>query len=323
MEQMEDRTHLSATLRVVSVTGDNRGEVVITMNEAVNPATVNASSCILYLAGPDGKIGTADDVRYHVAVTWDASSLRITMHGRINLITTPNVGYRIRLIATKLLAANGTELDGEFKGAGVESGNGKPGGDFDAEFTNPKGNPTVRISTSLGTINVELLQNLVGATVKNFLRYANDALYDYSIIHNSVSDFVVQGGAYNINLDNNQLPTAITKFAPIATQTGVANTLGTIAMAQTGQPNSATNQWFFNTVDNSSKLDASKTQTGYAVFGAITNSSGLAVMKAIAAAATVNLTPNTPNTAFEAVPEVSGAFIEIRRIAVIDSVSAV
>jgi len=322
MEQMEDRTHLSTTLRVVSVTGDNRGEVDITMNEAVDPATVNASSCILYLPGPDGKIGTADDVRYHVAVTWDPSNLRIVLHGRINLITTPDLGYRIRLIGTKLLAANGTELDGEFNGAGKESGNGKPGGDFDCEFTSPKGNPTVRISTSLGTINVELFENLVRTTVRNFLRYADDALYDYSIIHNSVPDFVVQGGGYNINLDNNGLPSAITQFAPIATQAQIANTMGTIAMAQTDQPNSATNQWFFNTVNNSSKLDASSTSAGYAAFGAITNSSGLTVMQAIAAASTVNLTPSTPNTAFEAVPEVDGAFITVRRIAVIDTVSA-
>ena len=95
-----------------------------------------------------------------------------------------------------------------------------------------------------------------------------------------------------------------------------------MAMAQTNQPNSATDQWFFNTVDNSSKLDPSKTSAGYAVFGAITNSSGLAVMKAIAATPTVNLTPSTPNTAFEAVPEVNGAFVAIRRIAVIDTVSA-
>jgi peptidyl-prolyl cis-trans isomerase A (cyclophilin A) len=323
MEEVEGRTHLSATLRVVSITGDNRGEVVLTMNQAVNPATVNASSCIEYLPGPDGKIGTADDVRYHVAVTWDPSTLKITMHGRINLITTPDTGYRIRIIAGKLLAANGKELDGEYTGAGVASGNGKPGGDLDVKFTTPKGNPTVRISTSLGTMNVILFEKEVGATVKNFLRYANDALYDYSIIHNNVPNLAFQGGAYNINLDGNGLPTAIQQFAPIATQSGISNTLGTIAMAQTDQPNSATNAWFFNTVDNSSKLDPTKTSPGYAVFGGITNSAGLAVMQAIAATPTVNLTPSTPNTAFEAVPETSGAFIVIRRIAVIDAVSAV
>jgi peptidyl-prolyl cis-trans isomerase A (cyclophilin A) len=323
MEEIEPRTHLSATtLRVTAISADNRGEVDLTMNEAVNPATVNASSCILYLAGPDGKIGTADDIRYHVAVTWTPSTLRITLHGRIDLITTPNVGYRIRIIGTKLLAANGTELDGEFNGAGVPTGNGHPGGDLDAQMTGPKGNPTVRISTSLGTINVELFQNLVGATVKNFVRYANDALYDYSIIHNSVPEFTIQGGGYNINLDQNGLPTAIARFAPIATQSGIANTLGTLAMAQTDTANSATDQWFFNTVDNSSKLDATKTSAGYAVFGAITNSSGLAVMQAIAATPTINLTPSTPDTAFEEVPETGGAFIVIRRIAVIDTVSA-
>jgi len=322
MEEIESRTHLSATLRVVAISGDNRGEVDLTMNEAVEPSTVNASSCILYLPGPDGIIGTADDVRYHVAVTWDPSTLRITMHGRINLITTPDLGYRIRIIATKLLAADGSELDGEYDGPGVPTGNGVPGGDLDCEFNLPKGNPTVRISTSLGTINVELFESQVNATVRNFLRYANDALYDYSIIHNSVSDFVIQGGAYNINLDDNGLPTAIAQFAPIATQSGISNTLGTIAMAQTDEPNSATDQWFFNTVDNSSKLDPTKTSAGYAVFGAITNSSGLAAMQAIAATPTVNLTPSTPNTAFEAVPETGGAFIVVRRIAVIDTVSA-
>ena len=319
---MEDRTHLSSSLRVTSIEADNRGEVVLTMNEPVEASTVNASSCLLYLPGPDGKIGTADDVRYHVAVTYDAATLKITLHGRINLTSSPDLGYRIKIIGDALLAANGTRLDGRYNGPGKESGNGHPGENLNAQVTTPKGNPTVRFSTSLGTINVQLFSSIVNTTVANFLKYANDGLYDYSIIHNSVPELAIQGGGYNVNLDQNGLPTAIQTFGPIATQATISNTLGTLAMAQTDEANSATGAWFFNTENNSSKLDSTKTTTGYAVFGVITNSASLAVMNAIAETATVNLTPGVSNTAFNAVPEVDGAFISIRRVAVIDQISA-
>ena len=157
VEPLEGRQLLSSTLRVTSISADNRGEVVLTMNRSVRASTVTGSSVIIYLPGPDKKIGTADDVRFHAAVTYDPSTLKITIHGRLNLSITGDLGYRVRVLATKLLASNGTELDGEFKGAGVETGNGKAGGDLNFRVVAPKGNPTARFSTSLGTIKVELV----------------------------------------------------------------------------------------------------------------------------------------------------------------------
>ena len=324
IESLENRQLLSGTLRVTSISADNRGEVVLQMNQAVNVSTVSASSVLLYTPGADHKIGTADDVRQHFAVTYDPTTLKITLRGRLDLTTLGDYGYRVRVIGPKLLSSTGTRLDGEFNGASVQSGNGIAGGDLDFAVKANTGDPIVRISTNEGSMTVELYQDKVKTTVANFLRYANDALYDNTIFHRSVSDFVIQGGGYSAKDDANGLPAAITNFSPIALQAILSNTRGTIAMARTSDPNSATSQWFFNTVDNAANLDANTTSgnAGYAVFGKITSTSALATMDKIAALPTEDLTPSTTDTAFETVPDDSGALVVVRRISVADKVVA-
>ncbi|MBV8781941.1 MAG: peptidylprolyl isomerase [Phycisphaerae bacterium] len=325
IESLEDRKLMASTFRITSISADNRGEVVLQMNQAVNASTVSASSVLLYTAGADGKLGTSDDVRQHFAVTYDSSTEKITLRGRLDLTRLPDTGYRVRVLSTKLLSAAGQELDGEFKGSSVASGNGRSGGDCNFRVEAPSGNPEVRISTSEGTMTVQLYLNKVKTTVQNFLRYANDALYDNTIYHRSVPSFVIQAGGYSAKDDSTGLPAEIQQFSPIALQALLSNTRGTVAMARTSNPNSATSQFFFNTVDNSANLNANAStgNNGYAVFGAITSSSGLATMDKIARLPTEDLTPSTSGTAFETVPDDSGALVVIRRIAVVDKIVAI
>jgi peptidyl-prolyl cis-trans isomerase A (cyclophilin A) len=166
-------------------------------------------------------------------------------------------------------------------------------------------NPVVRF-TVLGSysMDVELFEDQVPTTVQNFLSYVNGGSYRNTFFHRSTTanpnDIqVVQGGGFTIN-QNVIDPIATT--APIALEAGIPNTRGTIAMARGEGPNTATCQWFFNVTDNPG-LDPNANPLnpdGYAVFGRIVSdvlpplnvdSSGLALLDAIAALQTFNLNP--------------------------------
>jgi uncharacterized protein (TIGR03437 family) len=138
---------------------------------------------------------------------------------------------------------------------------------------------TVRFETNLGNIDVQLLPSDAPKTVANFLAYLNAKAYANSFIHRSVPGFVIQGGGYQWSDANG--PVAIPQNAPVVNEFKVSNTRGTVAMAKLGNdPNSATSQWFFNEVDNSSNLD--NTNGGFTVFGKVADDASLAVMDHIA-----------------------------------------
>jgi uncharacterized protein (TIGR03437 family) len=146
-------------------------------------------------------------------------------------------------------------------------------------------NPVVRFQTNLGDIDVELYADVAPKTVANFFNYINKGAYANTIIHRSVANFVVQGGGYKISA---QSVDTIPSDAPVVNEPKISNTRGTIAMAKVeGNPNSATNQWFFNLRDsNAENLD--RQNGGFTVFGKITDAAGLAVMDRIAAVQTYN-----------------------------------
>jgi len=141
----------------------------------------------------------------------------------------------------------------------------------------------VNMNTQLGTIQIDLFDDLVPETVDNFLFYAGNNSYSNTVIHRSTSIAdsglaVIQGGGFTFNSSSGlfvQIPT----FSPIALQYNRDNTAGTIAMARTGDPNSATSQWFINTVDNSAVLGPTN-GGGFAVFGWIVGN-GLSVAQQI------------------------------------------
>lgn len=137
----------------------------------------------------------------------------------------------------------------------------------------------VRFSSTQGDIDVELTPDVAPKTVENFLNYVERGDYDGTFIHRSVPGFVVQGGGFSFVDDNvetvPQDPSVINEF-------NVSNTRGTIAMAKLGgDPDSATNQWFFNESDtNAANLDDQN--GGFTVFGRIIGVNGLKVLDTIA-----------------------------------------
>jgi len=138
---------------------------------------------------------------------------------------------------------------------------------------------TVRFETNVGNINVQLLPADAPKTVANFLQYSNGGAFNGSFIHRSVPGFVFQGGGYTWS--DSAGPVAVPNNAPVVNEFKISNTRGTIAMAKLGgDPNSATNQWFFNLADNSSNLD--NQNGGFTVFGRVSDAASLAVMDAIA-----------------------------------------
>ena len=144
--------------------------------------------------------------------------------------------------------------------------------------------PVVRFHTSLGNIDVILDETNAPKTVANFLGYVDRGNYANSIFHRSMPGFIIQGGGYYVTYDSsgNVSLTTIPAHAAVVNEYKDSNTRGTIAMAKVGNdPNSATDQWFFNLADNSQNLN--NQNGGFTVFGYITDSYGLAVMDAIAA----------------------------------------
>ncbi len=143
---------------------------------------------------------------------------------------------------------------------------------------------TVDMKTNLGTIVLELYPDKAPDTVKNFVQYAKDGFYNGTIFHRVIRGFMIQGGGFEPDMQ--QKPTR----APIKNEAdnGLHNDLGTIAMARTPDPNSATAQFFINGKDNDF-LDYSAPTSqgwGYCVFGKVVK--GLDVVQAIENVATTN-----------------------------------
>jgi cyclophilin family peptidyl-prolyl cis-trans isomerase len=125
----------------------------------------------------------------------------------------------------------------------------------------------INMQTSLGTIVIELNAEKAPKTVANFLRYAKEGFYNYTIFHRVISGFMVQGGGFTKNFQRKNPYEAIRNEA----NNGLKNVRGTIAMARTPAPHSATAQFFIN-VANNSFLDYKKPTRrgwGYAVFGKV------------------------------------------------------
>jgi cyclophilin family peptidyl-prolyl cis-trans isomerase len=127
-------------------------------------------------------------------------------------------------------------------------------------------NPVVVIDTSMGTIEVELYKDKAPGTVANFLAYVNDKFYDGTIFHRVMDGFMIQGGGFTPDMQQKAAKDPIKNESG----NGLKNDRGTIAMARTNDPDSATAQFFINVVDNSA-LDKANCQdgVGYCVFGKV------------------------------------------------------
>ncbi|MDR1854358.1 MAG: peptidyl-prolyl cis-trans isomerase [Azoarcus sp.] len=154
-------------------------------------------------------------------------------------------------------------------------------------------NPQVELKTNKGDIVLELDAELAPKTVANFLQYVKSGQYDGTIFHRVIDGFMIQGGG--MDKDMNEKPTR----APIENeaQNGLKNTRGTVAMARTSAPHSATAQFFINVADNAFLDYPGQDGWGYAVFGKVVL--GQDVVQKIAKLPTRNVGPhgNVPTEA--------------------------
>lgn len=134
-------------------------------------------------------------------------------------------------------------------------------------FAAEDANPQVLMQTSMGDITIELYPQKAPQTVANFLQYVDDGFYDGTIFHRVIDNFMIQGGGLTPDMEEKSTRAPIMNEA----DNGLRNTVHTIAMARTGEPHSATSQFFIN-VRNNSDLDFREKRPrawGYAVFGRV------------------------------------------------------
>ena len=148
---------------------------------------------------------------------------------------------------------------------------------LDATLDSATDSPSVVFETSAGNFTVQLNAEAAPISVANFLQYVENGFYNGTIFHRVISNFMIQGGGFTVDMTKKATRTPIINEA----DNGLKNKVGTIAMARTNAPDSATSQFFINVEDNSSLNHRAKNSRGwgYAVFGEVTE--GLSVVEAI------------------------------------------
>jgi len=141
--------------------------------------------------------------------------------------------------------------------------------------------PRVDIQTNAGSVRIELYPAKSPQTVENFLRYVKDGHYNGSVFHRVIAGFMIQGGGFDRDLRQKTTREPIRNEAEMGVKAGLKNDLGTLAMARTRDPHSATAQFFINVADNAflNWGDPRGDGNGYAVFGRVI--SGLDVVMQI------------------------------------------
>ncbi len=145
---------------------------------------------------------------------------------------------------------------------------------------------TVLMQTTQGNITLELDRANAPITVENFISYVEDDFYSGTVFHRVIDGFMIQGGGFTEDQVQKETKTPIM----LESYNGLSNTRGTIAMARTNVPNSATSQFFINVVDNTFLDFQSASQPGYAVFGEVTQ--GMEVVDQIRLAQTTTKGPH-------------------------------
>lgn len=145
-------------------------------------------------------------------------------------------------------------------------------------------NPRVALVTSKGRIVIELFPQKSPATVKSFLSYVDAGFYDGTVFHRVIPKFMIQGGGLTADMQKKPTEKPVSNEA----DNNLKNTRGSVAMARTGDPHSATSQFFINTADNEflNYREKSPQGWGYAVFGQVAE--GMAVVDAISGVKTGN-----------------------------------
>ncbi|OHC62166.1 MAG: peptidyl-prolyl cis-trans isomerase A [Rhodocyclales bacterium GWA2_65_20] len=163
---------------------------------------------------------------------------------------------------------------------------------FLVSITAHAANPQLELKTSQGTLIIELYQDKAPKTVENFLQYAKDNFFNGTIFHRVIPGFMIQGGGFTPDMKQKDTRAQIQNEA----RNGLKNETGTLAMARTGDPHSASAQFFINLKDNSFLDYPGRDGWGYAVFGKVVQ--GLDIVQKIAMVPTANAGPhqNVPTT---------------------------
>ena len=143
--------------------------------------------------------------------------------------------------------------------------------------------PQVKLSTTAGDIVIALYPDKAPKTVANFLQYVRDKHYDGTIFHRVIDNFMIQGGGFDRNMVEKKTRPPVPHEGRQAYARGLKNERGTVAMARTNDPDSATAQFFINVKDNAF-LDPTPASPGYTVFGRVV--SGMDVVDKIRGVAT-------------------------------------
>lgn len=172
-------------------------------------------------------------------------------------------------------------------------------------FGSAQAGTLVEMKTSMGTITLELNEEKAPVTVLNFLSYVDEKFYDGTIFHRVISNFMIQGGGYDKAPTRKTVKSAIKNEA----DNGLLNEKGSIAMARSGQIDSATSQFFINLTDNKFLNHRGKTGNtyGYAVFGKVVE--GLDVVEKIGKVKTI-----AKNQLFRDYPEQQVIIESVRRL---------
>ena len=147
-------------------------------------------------------------------------------------------------------------------------------------MSNDNASKCVKLQTNKGDIVIELNEKQAPVTVANFLQYVEQKFYDGLVFHRVIANFMIQGGGFDVDLADKPANPPIVNEA----SNGLKNDRGTLAMARTNDPNSATCQFFINHQDNDFLNYSSAAEPGYTVFAKVTD--GLDVVDAIAAVKT-------------------------------------
>lgn len=159
--------------------------------------------------------------------------------------------------------------------------------------------PQVRLTVQgFGDLIIDLEPGLAKETVDNFLQYVEDGFYDGTLFHRLIEGFVIQGGGFIENTgDDLVAQTGLRTPIALESDNGLSNTVGTVAMARTREPDSATSQFFINLSDNSASLDyQNASNPGYTVFGLVTTGMSLVESMALRTTGTVGSYSDVPST---------------------------
>jgi cyclophilin family peptidyl-prolyl cis-trans isomerase len=157
-------------------------------------------------------------------------------------------------------------------------------------------NPRVEFKTNMGSFALELYPDKAPKTVANFIQYVNSGFYNGTIFHRVIDGFMIQGGGFELGMGEKPTRAPIENEAGLALKGGLKNELGTVAMARTPNPHSASAQFFINVKDNGflNYREPTPRGFGYAVFGRVVEGMDTVLRIAKAPTTTVDQHENVP-----------------------------